>query len=111
METFTWTPAYKHKTGNSMNVISTEFESGKKQWYYKGTNPRTWVFSFVGTLATINAIRNFWIARKGPYEAFSMKDPETDTFITVRFSSADLSDTRRGMAIGSIQDLTMEEVL
>jgi len=110
METFSFVPDYSWQTTFGHKVLVTEFESGKEQRRYLRKKPREWQLSFSGKWASVEEVLFFWQERKGPFESFLWKLPDTGETVTVRFKEEDLNSPRQGLAGGSLQ-LTLREVL
>jgi phage-related protein len=110
MPTFTWVPFYPPKVKDSYNVLTTEFESGKVQKRYKGRFPTQWTLQFKTSWAEMAAIRAFFQARRGGFEAFSWIDPWSGTSKTVRFASNEL-EIETEFKLNGIFTITFEEVL
>lgn len=112
---FSWTPTRATLPVEGYRITESQFESGAKQVYFKGRKPRKWTLVFQTTYDTMCEIRDFWRARKGAYEPFLWKDPETGDMVKVRFSGDDFSPesvwTRTRRYLTGSFSLTIEEVL
>ena len=109
-ETFSWVPFYHPKVKDSFYVLTSEFESGKKQKRYKNQLPTTWTLEFKTTWAEMTAIRAFFVARKGSYESFSWADTWSGTTKTVRFAK-DEQDWETEFKLNGLFTVEFEEVL
>lgn len=116
LEKFTWKANRVWKDEHRHNVISTQFESGKKQYRYKGPLPRLFHLEFEKQNTTKDdaaEIRQFFNARKGSYEPFLwdyVHDDDTVEEVTVRFAGNTL---KRNIAANTVYSfsLTFEEAL
>ena len=115
VEIFTWNPTEATLPKEGFRIMESQFESGAKQIYNKGKKPRRWNLIFRTTYATMCEIRDFWRARRGAYEPFLWKDPETGEYVKVRFSAEDFEPeslwTRTRRYLTGSFSLTIEEVL
>ena len=110
METFTWVPFNTPSVSDAFYVLSTEFESGKKQKRFKGSLPTTWTLTMKVTFAEMMAIRAFYHARRGSYESFYWNDPYLGTTKIVRFAE-DQADWNSQFKINGSFEIKLEEVL
>lgn len=106
-------PAYVEWEDNiEFDVLTTEFESGKKQKRLKGpdTGKRTWGLKFKKDEVDAVNIYDFYKARKGSYETFNWEHPRTGETIEVRFVEDELSMEALARKIYQF-GLPIEEVL
>lgn len=88
------TPEYTFTTGSSFKTLISEGEAGKERRRSKrSTQRREWKLKF-GLLTEVEAdlIWDFYLARKGAYEAFTWTDPVAGgSPVTVRFEDDSLT--------------------
>ena len=90
---FTWEANRAYQDGIVFNTLISQFESGKEQRRSKGLPRRTFRLEFEKSKTTSNdatEIWDFFVARKGRFEAFEWdykKDDGTVETVKVRLNS------------------------
>lgn len=93
MEVFTWQPTEIIEEEIRFKTLITLFESGKEQRRSKGVPRRVWTMKFSRLKNEGDQMWNFYVARKGAYEAFLFTSPIDNVQYTVRFLEDNLSRT------------------
>lgn len=86
-------PDYSFATTGSFVTLISKAEGGKERRRSKrSTLKREWKLTFpLLTVSECGSIWDFYLARKGAFEAFTWTDPVTSTQHTVRFKDDDLT--------------------
>ena len=86
-------PDYSFATTGSFLTLVSKGESGKERRRSKmSTVKREWKLTFpLLTSSECALIWDFYVARKGAYDAFTWLDPVTSTQYTVRFKDDNLT--------------------
>ncbi len=87
MADFTYTPDRVVEEEVMFNTLVSRFENGVEQRRAKWANPlRRWRLYFkIRTQTEMEAVRDFYIAKKGSYESFTWDNPNDGQTYTVRF--------------------------
>ena len=93
-----------------IRVLKTEMENGPEQRRVKRPLKRVFRLPFSQFADKADEIRDFWLARSGPFEAFLWDHPDTNETITVRFGNDTLSRERIYGKAHSF-DIVLQEVL
>ena len=88
MEIFTATPDFVYDEEITYQNLVTQFENGTEQRRQKWATPkRKFTLSFVNrTLAEMQVVRAFFVARTGTYDSFLFTNPNDSVQYTVRFA-------------------------
>lgn len=110
METFNFVPAYEHEESQGYRVLVSTFETGTEQRRIKRREPREWDLGFVGTIAFIKSIHDFYDRHYGAGFAFNWTPCGESEELTVRFKTERRASTIYGQTSGSIS-LSIIEIL
>ncbi len=95
METFPASPppSYVFTEKIGFKTLVSDFANGAEQRRNKwGQGKRSFTLTYdVLTAAETNTLYNFYVARKGPFEAFSFVNPMDSQTYTVRFVDDEMS--------------------
>ena len=94
MAVFTWEcDPTNVRESIEFNTLITQFESGREQRRSKGEPRRRWKLQFRKDQDVANEIWDFYLARRGSYEAFEWRNPLDNQTYTVRFAHDNLDRT------------------
>lgn len=87
MADFTYTPDRVVEEEVVFNTLVSRFENGVEQRRSKWANPlRKWKLYFkIRTQTEMEAVRDFFINKKGAYSSFTWTNPNDNVTYTVRF--------------------------